>query len=445
MLFRSVNDFPDFFVGGDVRNRYTALAYETAEVIDTKRNEGALRYTHLLNEESDNFALTASFAKHGQNSIYEGFDYRNDDKVLWLDGKFTFGIGDSHLVSAGVNLHREKLRSESDALAAVQALDPSVYGDSFDYRMAGLYAQDVWNLSDATQLSLAARIDQISTDYIEQPGGKEIDETLFSPRALLKISHSEQLTSRFSAGRGYRAPLSFFESDHGLIEDGYEVEVSDLEKSLSFGYSLNYADEIFAITGSLNTTQVENLAFIDFDSGARPVLRNFSDNVRVSTADFDASYQWTGHLNVGAGGEVFRYSNNYKGTFGIPPIEERARFYLDYSGHNWKAFTQLTWVGSRNLTDYATTDRFNIQAPNGALSAPKVSTAPSYFTLDARLERQLGENWAIYLGGNNLTDYNQAEDEQTPLFFDGDGGYDVVHIYAPLRGRVLYAGFKAKF
>lgn len=440
-----VTPFPLFFVGGDVRNRYIALPYETAEVIDTKRHEGMLRYTHLLNEESDNISLTASLANHGQDSIYEGFDYRNDDDVLWLDGKYTFGIGDSHLISAGVNLHREKLRSESDALALVQAEDPTVYGDSFDYRMAGLYLQDVWNLSEATQLSLAARFDKITVDYIEQPGGKEIDETLFSPRALLKLSHSDQLTSRFSVGRGYRAPLSFFESDHGLIENGYEIEVTDLEKSISLGYSLNYAQALFAITGSLNTTQVDNLAFIDFDSGERPILRNFEDSVRVSTADFDASYQLSEHVSIGGGGEVFRYSDGYKGTFGIPPIEERLRLFVDFSGHEWSAFSQLTWVGSRNLAEYDTADRFNVQAPDGTLSAPKVSVAPSYFSIDARMERKLGEHWAIYVGGNNLSDYNQAADEESPLFFDGDGAYDVVHLYGPLRGRVLYAGIKANF
>jgi hypothetical protein len=45
----------------------------------------------------------------------------------------------------------------------------------------------------------------------------------------------------------------------------------------------------------------------------------------------------------------------------------------------------------------------------------------------------------------NLLDYTQAGDEDTPLFYDADGGYDVGYIYGPLRGRQMYAGLQAKF
>jgi hypothetical protein len=36
-------------------------------------------------------------------------------------------------------------------------------------------------------------------------------------------------------------------------------------------------------------------------------------------------------------------------------------------------------------------------------------------------------------------------DEESPLFYGPEGGFDVVHVYAPLRGRVAYAGVKASF
>lgn len=441
------------FEGGDVRRRYLGKPYETAEIIDTAREEYMLRYTRALNDVGDNFTLTGGFIKHGQDSVYEGFDYRNSDKSIWLDARYTFGLGAQHLLSIGANLHSEKLRSESDALALVQALDPTVVGDSFDYRAPGVYLQDLWTISDAAQLSLALRVDRITTDYIEQTTRKnEISATLVSPRALFKLQHGDAWTSRFSAGRGYRAPLSFFETDHGLIENGYEVEIKDLERSLSYGYALSYATDASALTASLNTTAVDNLAFIDFD-GARPALRNAEDKVRVNTADFDFSHELNEHLSIGGGAEKFLYSTAYEQTFGIPPIEERVRLFANFEGHQWQAFAQLTWVGARDLSKYDTGGRFNVfddangneQVDPGELRDPKTSVAPSYFTLDARVERALGEHWSAYLGANNLTDYTQAGDEESPLFYGEDGGYDVVHIYGPLRGRVAYLGIQAKF
>ena len=45
---------------------------------------------------------------------------------------------------------------------------------------------------------------------------------------------------------------------------------------------------------------------------------------------------------------------------------------------------------------------------------------------------------------SNLFGYTQAEDMETPLFYEG-GEYDVAHIYGPLRGREAYAGVKYTF
>lgn len=430
------------FEGGDVRRRYLGLPWETAEIIDTDREEGMLRWTRQLNDAGDNLQVTGSLVRHGQDSFYEGFDYRNDDDIVWLDARYSRGLGDSGLLSIGANLHREKMRSESDALEALQAEDPSVTGDSFDYAMQGIYAQADVPWGDAVELSLAGRFDRITADYIDQPGGDEIARNLFSPRALLKWRHGDQLVSRFSAGRGYRAPLSFFESDHGLLDAGYEVAVDDLERSLSFGYALSYERTDFAATGSINTTTVDNLGFIDFD-GARPVLRNSDQEVRVDTFDLEFSRTLGEHWTIGGGGELFRYDAAYRTTFAIPPIEERLRVFLDYAGHGWSGFLQATWVGSRDLGRYDTADRFNVLSPDGILSDPKTSRAPAYVTLDARIERAIGDTWSVYVGANNLTGYNQAEDEENPLYFDGDGGYDVVHIFGPLRGRVVFAGVKA--
>jgi len=454
-IFDSVNDGVStprqLFEDGDVRKPFAGFPYETAEVIDTTREEYTLRWTHVFNRDV-NAQITGSFIDHGQDSLYEGFDYRNDDEVSWFDSKLNIGLGTQHLLSVGASRHAETMRSQSDALAAIQALDPTVYGDSFDYLSQGIYAQDVWSVSDALELSLAARLDKISVDYIEQPGGKEIDRTVLSPRALLKWSHTDAWTSRFSGGRGYRAPLSFFESDHGLLDDGYEVQVNDLETAWQIGYSLGYETDASAVTASANFSEVENLAFID-NSGPRPVLRNLADKQRIDTYDISASQMITEHFTLGGSLEYFDYADSYKPTFSSAPVEERARLFADWNGHGWQAYASINWTGARNLLEYGAGDRFNVFddvnddgiVDAGELRDPKRTHAPSYFTIDARIEKALGRGLSVYAGGNNLTDYTQAGDEETPLFWDADGGYDVVHIYGPLRGRVLYAGIKAKF
>jgi hypothetical protein len=54
----------------------------------------------------------------------------------------------------------------------------------------------------------------------------------------------------------------------------------------------------------------------------------------------------------------------------------------------------------------------------------------------------------VYVGANNLFDYTQAGDEDTPLHWvstDPADRFDVAYIYGPLRGRELYGGIKYEF
>jgi len=443
----------ELFVGGDVRNRYVGSPWQTTESIDTERDEYMLRFVRAL-DDVRNLRLTASWIDHGQDSFYEGTDYRNDDGVGYADLRFDRRTAGGHLISYGVDYHREMMSSESAALDALQALDPTFRGDSFDRTMVGLYLQDVFRPHRKVELSLAVRFDGVTVDYTDQSErGDELDERLLSPRLHLRWDHDGTWTSRFSAGKGYRAPLGFFESDHGILDDGFQVAIDALEESRSFGYSISHDEGRFSATLSLARTEVDNLAYIDGDSFARPTLVNSREQVTVGTYDLVVGYDVTPTATVGLSYETFDFGDSYKRTFSIAPIEDRARLTYRQARGAWRFSTALTWVGSRNLAEYGYGDRYNTfvdgndngTADPGELSNPKTTTAPSYVTVDLRVERYLSSSHRAFVAVDNLTDRNQAKDGDSPLFYDADGGYDVGHIYMPLRGRVVYAGFSIAF
>ena len=62
-----------------------------------------------------------------------------------------------------------------------------------------------------------------------------------------------------------------------------------------------------------------------------------------------------------------------------------------------------------------------------------------------KVSKAMSETFTLYFGASNLFDYNQAEDMGSPLMFDAEGGYDVVYIHGPLRGRMAYAGLTYEF
>jgi outer membrane receptor protein involved in Fe transport len=261
----------------------------------------------------------------------------------------------------------------------------------------------------------------------------------------MRYNHNDNFTSRLSAGRGYRAPLAFFETDHGVLDAGagFNVEIDELEKSTSVGYALRYENP--RLTGTLSTawTQVENLAMLEEIDGV-PTLLNADEDGTVITTDLVVGYQLSPVWNLGASFENFDFDDDYKSTFGIAPVEQRIRFSAEYARSGWIVSPSVTWIGSRDLDDYGY-EGWNDQDDVGEDSEKKDTDAPSYYTVDLKVSKDLNKTFTGYLGVNNLFDYTQAGDEDSPLFYDADGGYDVGYIYGPLRGRVMYAGFKAKF
>jgi outer membrane receptor for ferrienterochelin and colicins len=426
------------FVGGDVRNQYNGDPMGSLEAVKTTRNEAIAKWTHVGNAAT--IQTTLAFADAKQESMYEGFDYNNVDKTYFTDVKISQALNTSHFLSYGADFKRETMRAKASAFDNNSSLEK----DDFDYNSYALYFQDTWTINDKTELNLALRTAKITTNFRGQvTKGDEIDESVLAPRLHLRYYHDEYTASRFSAGIGYRSPLTFFESEHGLLDNGFGVDISKIEKSKNLAYSLSYDKGPLSITAGGSYTQVENLAYID-DSASKPVLRNYTNKLAVKNGDVVGSYALTPTITVSAGYEQYWYDTQYKNLLFIAAVEKQARLMFDYEENGWDAMIQATWTASRDIGDYGYKDRFN----NDALSAPKSTNAPAFTTVDIKASKEINKTFSLYAGVKNLFDYVQT-DKETPLFYEDDGAggaaYDVGHIWGPLRGRIAYAGIKAKF
>ena len=434
------------FQDDDVRKRYTGLPGDTTEYIKTDRQELVGKWLHEFGSQT-NVGVTLMHSKSEQDSFYEGIDYVAEDDTNFADVRVNHFLNAEHLLTVGVDTRQEELRSRSRTMEAfVTDGDPDTnyVSDSYDYSLTGLYLQDTWTPTSSLEIAAAVRLDKVEADFVDtSKPGTEIDETMVAPRLHVRYDHDKQWTSRLQVGRGYRAPLSFFESDHGILDagKGFQVDVDELEKSTSASYALSFDNQRLTSTASVAWNQIENLAALAEDANGVPTLSQLDGKARVVSADLVLGYQLTNHWTAGIGLETFQYNDIFKKSFAIAPVEERIRLTADYEGHGWNWNTTLTWIGSRDLTDYGY-EGFNIAGDPGSV---KTTKAPSFYTVDMKLSKELNKTFTAYLGVNNLFDYTQAGDEDTPLFFDADGAYDVGYIYGPLRGRTVYAGVKARF
>lgn len=432
--FDPTNNDP-LFTDGNVNDPLTSNPMSVLERIDTTRDEIYLKQRHTLNSDM-NLQTTLAYAEQKQDSLYEGSDYLNTDKTYFGDLKIDHALNNNHFLTYGADAKIETARSQSVAFFDVAGRDK----DDFDYTALGLYFQDAWMINDQNELTLALRGAKITTDWrAKTTQGNEIDETLLVPRLLWRHNHTNALTSRFSAGMGYRSPLTFFESEHGLLDSGFDMAITELEKSHGGSYALSYDANGLSVTASAAYTQVKNLAYID-DSAATPVLRNSSEAVSVKNMDITIGYELLEGLNLAGAYEIYRYDDAYKSHLSLAAIEQRARVSIDYDVNDWEFYTEATWVGARDLAPYGYTDRYN----DDLASSPKNTTSPAFTTVDLKISKTLNKNFTLYAGAKNLFDYVQT-DTESPLFYDADGGFDSAHIWGPLRGRMVYAGLKATF
>ncbi|GGN09968.1 TonB-dependent receptor [Shewanella putrefaciens] len=432
------------FEDGDVRKPFTGKAWETTEWIKTERNEASLAW---LKEFSDdwNMHLAASYAEHKQDSFYEGFDYTAEDKMWFFDARFNYLLTENQLLTFGADLRTEEMRSHSRAGSA----NPNYASDSFDYDVKGVYIQDTWQATEALEIAMALRYDTITADFTDpNKPGTELDESILSPRLDVRLRHNDEWTSRVSAGRGYRAPPSFFETDHGILDGslGFDIDIDELERSNSASYALSYEGEKLTSTASIAWTEVEHLAALTTNDLGIPLLTQLDEKATVITSDIALGYRLTDDMTLSLTAEHFDYDSVFKSSYAIAPIEERLTLTFDWDVNDWEFFANVVWVGSRDLSKYGY-EGYNRLDANGQVDpdSKKTTDAPSYLTVDLRVSYQLNEYLSLYSGVSNLFDYTQAGDEETPLFYDAEGAFDVGYIYGPLRGREIYAGMKLAF
>ncbi len=423
------------FLNQNVTNTYTGQPMQMLERINTTRDEAYLKERHTLTD-TMNLTTTLAFAQQKQDSLYEGADYKNIDRTYFGDFKIDHALTDHHFLTYGMDAKKETSRSQSYFYYDLNGRDK----DDFDYTALGLYGQDAWMIDDKNELTVALRGANITTNWLAQTAQKnEIDKTLLVPRLLYRHNHTRDLTSRLSAGIGYRSPLTFFESEHGLLNNGFAMSITDIEQSSGASYALAYSKNGFSITGSTAYTNVKNLAYID-TSALIPTLRNAPEAVTVTNGDITVGYTLNETLSFSGSYETYHYDHAYKSHLALASIEQRARLSVDYDCNGWDIYTEATWVGARDLAPYGYTDRAN----DLTLTSPKMTTAPAYTTVDMKVSKTIAKNFTAYAGAKNLFNYVQTTTE-SPLFYDGSGNFGTTHIWGPLRGRTLYAGIKMVF
>jgi len=430
---------PNYWVNpsdGTLVGPYNDGRFGLSQTIFTKRDQFAGTAERAFGDTKLRFVL--GYADHKQDSWYGGdADYFGKQKQYYLESSVQLPVA-STLVTAGLTYRYEDLHSRSISK------DPSspTFGtqrtdaDTYIYRTPGVFLQGYRTFFDK-QLEVNA---SLRHDQNNVYGG------ITTPRLNMLWHHSDNVSSRFAAGQGYRFPTSFFELEHAILSaPAVDRSQAKPEKSNNLSYALNYADDRFAVTASVNHTTIKNLALFvdDTANSGNYLLQPARSNYTINNFDLVGTWQVTPRDSLTAGFERYQYKFNaadFQGSLFARP-DYRVTLAFDHDAGPWDFNVRATYTGPQDLAkfyDYANSPRFNLDG------TAKPNKSPGFWIMDLRTSYQMNKTLQIYAGVNNVFDYQQAKKDNF-LWLDGQGNLDVTHIWGPRIGRTVVAGLKLSF
>ena len=278
-----------------------------------------------------------------------------------------------------------------------------------------------------------------------------------TPRFHLRYNPWQQATFRLSAGRGKRAANVIAENQqllassrqlHIIGGDGGKLYGLNPEIAWNYGASFLQAFKIWGKNAELSVdfyrTHFDNQVVVDLDHSPQQALfynldgKSFANSFQTEVSitpvkglDFKAAYKYYDVQTQFTKGQLEKTLTPKHRWFANIAYETADTQENNHS--QWKFDVTFNWLGEQRLPTTAT----------NPLAYRLSDYAPSFATLNAQITRVFSKTFEVYVGGENITNYKQANGilaANAPF-----GAYfDSTMQYAPAFGQMYYAGMRFK-
>ena len=278
-----------------------------------------------------------------------------------------------------------------------------------------------------------------------------------TPRFHLRYNPWKEATFRLSAGRGKRAANVIAENQqllassrqlHIIGGDGGKLYGLNPEIAWNYGASFLQAFKIWGKNAELSVdlyrTHFDNQVVIDLDHSPQQALfynldgKSFANSLQAEVSitpvkglDFKAAYKYYDVQTQFTKGQLEKTLTPKHRWFANVAYETPDTH--DNKHSQWKFDVTFNWLGEQRLPTTAT----------NPLAYRLSDYAPSFATLNAQITRVFSKTFEVYVGGENITNYKQANGI---LAADAPFGayFDSTMQYAPAFGQMYYAGLRFK-
>ena len=379
--------------------------------INTDRYEGYMKHAFILDpEHSTNIALMGNASMHLLDANYGEKHYSVNQKNVYAQLLFETNFTEQHNLSAGLSLNYDYLTKDDKETTP------------------GAYAQYTYNLNDKI-VAMAG----IRADHSSRFG------TFVTPRFHLKLTPSEIVSLRLSAGKGYRTVHALAENNN-LLASGRQLVIDDLEqeRAWNYGISSSFYIPLFDKTLKLNAeyyhTHFSQQAVIDYDSNPSLIrITNLDGKSYSNTVQVDATYPIVKGLELTA---AWRW-NDVKCTYGGKLMEKPLT-------SKYKGLITASYKTPLGLWQVDATLQLN---GGGRMPTPVNGLWDERFQAYEQVSAQITRwfrHFSVYIGGENLTGFRQKQ----TIINAADpwsNSFDPTMVWGPVHGAMFYAGVRVNF
>lgn len=300
----------------------------------------------------------------------------------------------------------------------------------------GIFAEYTFALPERVTLVLGGRLDF-----------HNLFGTKFTPRAHVLFHLPNDDHFRLSAGKGWRTPNPIAENFGMLVNARSLVFTGKLlpEEAWNFGTGYTHDFELFNQAADLSLdyyyTDFQRSLIVDMENS--DYVRMYYGSQTSHSFQVELNAQPIKRMEVKLAYRLYDVKNDVK-TFGneltlLPKMfvnRDRVLFNIGYATKfdKWKFDFTWQWNGKRRIPD---TRNGHVHSAN---SAPVY--APAFSNINAQVTKNF-KTWALYVGGENLGNFTQAN----PILGANDPfgkTFDASMVWGPVIGRMVYVGMRYK-
>ena len=367
--------------------------------------------------------LQTSFRRHNQTAIFGENEYKGLQESAYFNLIRQTYIGTtSHKLKYGTSYYADRY-TESFSGHIDTAFTDNVRVDL----MTGVFSEYSYKWGESFNLTAGIRADYYNNS----------EEINYLPRLNMKYNPTEKMAIRFSAGKAFRVANVFVENA-SFLASNREISVGNLNPEIAWNYGANitYCFYLFGREGTINAdayrTDFENQIVVDIENQNELSFYNLEGESYATSMQLDFAYELFDRFDVKMAYKI----NDVKSTYDDEGIKEtpltpkdRALLNLAYATNfdKWIFDVTANYIGESRIPDHEDISN-NFSDP--------------FYLYNAQITKKF-RKFDVYVGGENLLSYTK----DNPILDSGNptsSAFDASLIYAPINGRMIYAGFRFK-